>query len=128
MNITQILAIIATTGFVGMTVFQILLALGFPLGKLSWGGKYTILPFKFRIASFVSAGIFIFAAFIVLEKTEFILFFNNKNLVNYSLWGLTIIFGLSTIGNLTSKSNIEKQIMTPVALTLFLSCLLIAIL
>ncbi len=108
MYITQVSAIVATTGFVGMTVFQLLLALGFPLGKASWGGKHKILPFRLRIANFVSTGVFVFATLIVLEKTEFITFLNNKSIVNYSTWGLAVLFGLSTIGNLASTSKIEK--------------------
>jgi hypothetical protein len=32
------LASIALAGFVWLTLFQVLLALGFPLGRLAWGG------------------------------------------------------------------------------------------
>ena len=66
--ITQIAAIVAAIGFFGLLCFQILLALGFPLGKAAWGGKYKKLPPGFRIASLFSAGIMVFASIFVLEK------------------------------------------------------------
>ncbi len=74
MNITQVLAIIASIGLIGLIGFQILLALGFPLGKASWGGKHVILPLKLRIASFISTGLLAFATLVVLEKANFISF------------------------------------------------------
>jgi hypothetical protein len=127
MHLSQIFAIIAGFGFIGLTVFQILLVLGFPLGKASWGGKHLILPLKLRIASSVSIGLLVFATLVVLEKTKFIAVFKNPSFVSYSIWGLTALFGLSTFGNISSSSKIEKLIMIPTALVLFLSCLVISL-
>ena len=42
----KIAAGIAAVGFAGMTVFQLLLALGAPIGHMAWGGKYKKLPFS----------------------------------------------------------------------------------
>jgi len=127
MPITQISAIVATVVFIGMGVFQLLLATGFPLGKAAWGGKYSKLPMKLRVASLISMGVFIFAALIVLEKTGFISIFDGHNIIDYIFWGITVLFGFSAAGNLASKSILEKRIMTPIALILFLSCLVIAV-
>jgi hypothetical protein len=41
---TQIEAIAATIGFVGLICFQVLLALGLPLRRGAWGGRYETLP------------------------------------------------------------------------------------
>ena len=45
----------------------------------------------------------------------------------YAVWVLFCIFSLSTLGNLKSSSRTEKAIMTPVAVILAVSCLLIAL-
>ncbi len=128
MDILKVFSIIAIIGFAGIAVFQFLLALGFPLGRASWGGKYTALPVKLRIASFVSIGVLVFGILVILEKANFITLMNSPRLVSFSCWGLTILFGLSTIGNINSKSKLEKQIMTPIASILFLSCLAVSVL
>ncbi|NHM34095.1 hypothetical protein G8761_26645 [Bacillus sp. C11] len=40
---------------------------------------------------------------------------------------ITIFMGLNTLGNLVSKSNKERLVMTPLAGITFLSCLLVLI-
>ncbi len=42
--IVLIAAIIAVVLFTGMNLFQLLLALGLPFGRLAYGGKYEKLP------------------------------------------------------------------------------------
>jgi hypothetical protein len=124
---TQIAAWIAAIGLIVLMCFQILLALGFPFGKAAWGGKYTILPTGFRIASLFSAVIFVFASIIVLEKAEVLSVFNSRTMVTYGVWIFTAFLGLNTINNFISRSKLEKRIMTPVSLTLDLLCLTVAL-
>jgi hypothetical protein len=127
MTLVQIATPIATIGFSGMAIFQLLLALGLPLGKAAWGGKYRIVPSRLRIASLISAVIFIIGVLVVLEKSGFITIFNSPNFVGYTIWGLTVLFGFSAASNLASTSKLEKRIMTPVALILFFSCLILVV-
>jgi len=47
----QVAAWVATAGFIRMICFQVLLALGFPLGQSAWGGKHKKLPPSLRVAS-----------------------------------------------------------------------------
>jgi hypothetical protein len=124
---TEIAAWIAISIFLLMALFQFLLALGAPIGKMAWGGNYKILPKKLRIASFISAGIFLFAIIIILESAELFIIFNQPTIVNIFNWILVCIFGLSTLGNIMSKSRLEKIVMTPVALVLTTLCFIIAI-
>jgi len=100
--------------------------LGFPLGKAAWGGKHKKLPPGLRIASLFSAVILILAALIVLERVELITVFDNQEAVKYITWILAAFFGLNTIANLGSSSKWEKIIMTPVALSLCIFCIVIA--
>ena len=125
--IAQIAAVVATIGFFGLMCFQILLALGFPFGNAAWGGKYRILPPIFRIASLFSAAIFVFVSIIVLEKAGVFSVFYSPTVVTYGVWIFTAFLGLNTISNFMSRSKLEKRIMTPVSLTLSLSCLTVAI-
>ena len=123
--IAQIVAVAATTGFFGMMCFQLLLALGFPLGQVAWGGRYTKLHPRLRIASLFSAVIFV--SIITLEKAEVFLVFNSPTVVTYGVWIFTAFLGLNTISNFMSRSKLEKRIMTPMTLTLGLLCLTVAI-
>jgi hypothetical protein len=123
----QIAALVAATGFFGLMCFQILLALGFPLGQAAWGGKYRKLPPGLRIASLFSAGIIAFTSILVLEKANVFSVFNSPTIVTYGVWIFTAFLGLNTIGNFISRSKWEKRIMTPVSLILGLLCLTVAI-
>ncbi len=126
--IAQIAAVAASAGFLGMMCFQILLALGFPLGQASWGGKYTgKLPPRLRIASLFSAGIFVIASLFVLERADMFSVFNSPNVVTVGVWVLAGFSALSALGNFVSKSKWEKRIMAPIALTLSLLCIIVAI-
>ena len=49
------LALVAAAGVAGMGTFQILLALGLPLGHAAFGGTKAVLPTKMRAASVISA-------------------------------------------------------------------------
>lgn len=113
----QIPAIISVVTFLVVAVFQLLLAVGFPLAEYSWGGKYTgVLPPRLRVASLLSAGILCVMAFVLLSHTNVLL-----------VWVITIFMGINTLGNLASKSKKEKTVMTPLTSIAFLSCLLVAI-
>ena len=54
----KLAASIAAAIFAGLMLFQILLALGYPLGEAAWGGYYTELPAGMRIASALSAAFY----------------------------------------------------------------------
>jgi hypothetical protein len=126
--IAQIAAVVASVGFFGMMCFQILLALGFPLGQAAWGGKYIgKLPPRFRIASLFSAVIFVIASLFVLEKADVFSVFNSPNVVTAGVWVLAGFIALSALGNFVSQSKWEKRIMAPIALALSLLCITVAI-
>ncbi len=126
--IAQITAVAASVGFFGGMCFQLLLALGFPLGQAAWGGKYIgKLPPRLRIASLFSTGIMVFAAILVLGKAEMFSVFNSPNVVTVGVWVLAGFIALSALGNFVSQSKWEKRIMAPIALTLSLLCIIVAI-
>jgi hypothetical protein len=110
-----------------MMIFQLLLAVGLPLGNMAWGGNHRILPLKLRISSLLSAGLFILAAVVFLQKAKIISVFTWDLGVNILAWFFVLLFGLSILGNLKSNSGLEKKIMTPVAITLTVLCLILTL-
>ena len=118
---------VAAIGLTGVICFQALLVLGFPFGQASWGGKYTRLPAGLRIASVISICILSFMMVIVLEARSVISILASSQIILYGLWVMAAFFALNTFGNFMSRSKLEKRIMTPVSLVLFLACLTLAI-
>jgi len=123
-----IAAIITTILFVLMGVFQVLLAIGLPLGRLAYGGKYETLPKKLRIMSLIAVAIFVFGIIIVLERAEIITILNNVVLTAIVVWIYAVYSTLNTLMNAASKSQSEKLIMTPISLLIAVCCYILAIL
>ncbi len=123
-----IAAIITVVVFGVISVFQLLLALGLPLGKLAYGGKYEKLPTNMRIMSIVAIGIFALGAISVLEQAGIITVFNNPIFTLVVVWIIAIYLAFNTLLNAISKSKQEKLIMTPLSLISAICCFLVAIL
>jgi hypothetical protein len=125
--ISMILAIIVAIIFTGLALFQLLLVLGLPYGKLAFGGKYDKLPANLRINSLIAIGIFIFGIIIVLERSEIITIFTNIVVSGIAIWVYAGYLAFNTFLNLLSKSKSEKLIMTPISLLSSTCCFIIAI-
>ena len=81
--IVTIAAVIAVVVFGVVSIIQLLLALGKPLGKLAYGGKYETLPSNMRIMSVGAIGIFASS----LTRNQVIAF----------ITGMTICFALTLL-------------------------------
>jgi len=125
--IVLIAATIAVVLFTGMSIFQLLLVLGLPYGRLAYGGKYEKLPSKMKIISLIGIVIFIFASLSVLERAEIITIFNNLMFVTVFIWIIAVYLAFITLTNAISKSKWEKLIMTPISLTLAICCFIVVI-
>ena len=103
-------------------VFHILLALGFPYGQASWGGRQgKVLPRNYRFASFLSGLFFVFAIFVVLSEAGFVKLFSS-NFSNSILWFLTVFMGVSIFMNAFSPSKVERR-WVPIISLIFILCL-----
>ncbi|MGM9929250.1 MAG: hypothetical protein ACI35P_15005 [Bacillus sp. (in: firmicutes)] len=125
-NFVYLSSIIVTVMFVSIAVFQVLLALGFPLGEWALGGYYKVLPKKLRIVSALNALILLFMGFVLLQHTSV---FNGFSFLptNILVWVITIFLGINTIANLISQSKKERWIMAPLSSMAFLLCLFIVL-
>lgn len=124
MSLMQLIIISASIILCGLVVFQILLVFGLPFGKMAWGGEYNKLPVKLRVASLISSVLLAYGVLALLEKGGFLKIINSNFIISISLWAFVLIFGLSTLGNLTSKSKSEKIVMTPIAVYLVIAFLI----
>lgn len=115
-TITSISAVIVILIFLGLSVFQFLLALGKPYGKAAYGGKYEVLPNNMRILSGVAILIFMIASLFVAVRVEFLSNFPFPDIANLGVWVFAIYLSLNAVANFLSKSKLEKQIMTPLSL------------
>jgi hypothetical protein len=126
-GLARAVGVVAAFGFMALMVFQLLLVLGLPLGRMAWGGEFDTLPWVLRIGSLLSVAVLAVATVLVLEKTGMVHVVRLPRVVQAGLWALVVLFALSTVANVFSQSDIEKRIMTPVAALLTLCCLLVAL-
>lgn len=109
-------AIIAAVLFSIITVLNILLILGLPLGEFTMGGQYKVLPGKFRIAAVFSLLIQIFAIIIILQAGGYLAQWFSIRTTKILCFAYTVFLLINTFMNLISYSKKEKYTMTPLSL------------
>ncbi len=119
------LALIITI-LAALSVFQIALAAGYPLGEYAWGGQHKLLPRNLRIASLFSVLIYAFIVSIIVDRAGVLDFYSTGFLNDSAIWVIVVYFGLGILMNAISRSKKERNAMTPVVLVLFLATLFIA--
>ena len=113
--------------FAVLAVFQAALAAGAPLGRLAWGGQDPRLPRGLRWASAVSGAKAVAGGVTLLEREGVTDVLGLPGVVDVGAWLLVLLFLLSTLGNLASRSELERRIWTPVAFLLAMACLSVAL-
>ena len=127
-QVSVIAALIVVVIFMGLSVFQLLLALGKPYGKMAYGGKQeAVLPRKYRLMSAFSIVIFILASGMTLVKIEFFKNCPFPVMADLGVWIFALFLALNTITNATSKSKSERKIMTPLSAIACLCLVVIAL-
>ncbi len=118
--------IAAAAGFFLLAAFQVALAFGAPWGRAAWGGANERLPTGLRIASIIAALFWTAAAVAMLARAghEVIPL---PTIGTWLPWALFGLLALGTLMNLVSRSRLERLIQTPVAATLAVLCLLVAL-
>jgi hypothetical protein len=120
-------AIIITLLLFGLTLFQLALVLGAPIGKFAWGGQHAMLPRRLRIGSAISIISYGMIAYVVLAHAHVIDSALSSTTTNISIWVLFGYFTLGIIMNAISRSTPERIVMTPTVTILALCCLLLVI-
>jgi len=119
--VITVAAVVISVLLGGLAVFQVMLVAGRPLGRFAWGGQQQILPPALRIGSAVSVVVYAVIGALVWRAV------GEPGDVGPWLWIVTGFFGLGVLMNAASRSRPERLVMTPVAVLLAVSCLLIAL-
>ena len=124
MSVQQRVALVATLVLGLVMVLQVLLAAGLPLGQAAWRGQYRVLPPALRWASLATVGMLGLAAWVVLARAGLVAPGAEPAAVQVATWVCAGFFALNTVGNITSRSLVERYGMTPVTV-LLVSCFMV---
>lgn len=119
-------ALLFTVILAALTVFQIALAFGAPIGRFAWGGQHRVLTRGLRVGSVVTVFIYALMALVAFDRVGAIEVFPD----GFSVVAMWVIFGYLCLGilmNAISRSKPERYTMTPVAIVLAVLSLLIAL-
>jgi hypothetical protein len=123
--VTLLAGIAGLSGFVWLAVFQVLLALGLPLGAMAWGGTHRVLPGRLRVASVVSAGLAVLGAVTVAQGSGLGPAVLPDIFIRPLLGAFVALFALSFLGNAASKSRIERLHGVSLTIVLAGSCVIL---
>ncbi|GAA1564246.1 hypothetical protein GCM10009789_16870 [Kribbella sancticallisti] len=117
----------AAVGLIGVSLFQVAIVLGAPVGRASWGGTHVgQLPAGLRIASAVAVFFWIGAALVVLRRGGWGLLAVPEGLARWGTWALFGLLLLSALLNVASSSAWERFFWAPYVLALAVLCFLTA--
>ncbi|MDF2540453.1 MAG: hypothetical protein K0S47_171 [Herbinix sp.] len=114
-RIEKMISMLGASIFGIATIIYILLALGFPLGEYAMGGKYKVMPGKFRIACGISVIIQLFAIIIILQTGGILPTWFSLNTTRMICYFFAIYLSLNSILNVLSSSKKEKYVVTPLS-------------
>src|SRR5688572_25689650 len=101
-----------------LSVFQLLLIIGKPLGNYAWGGQHDVLPKRLRIASVFSIVLYVVFGVFLASKADLVDVIPNSSFLTVAMWLFTSYFVLGIFVNAISRNKKERMLMTPVALSL----------
>lgn len=121
-------ALLATLILAAIIILQLLVAAGLPLGKAVWGGAHSgVLPARLRLSSLAAAAILALAAWMILARSGILAPGPEPIGVRIATWVFAGFFVLNTLGNVMSKSPVERKVMTPATVVLALCFALVSL-
>ena len=120
---------VATIGAVvqGMViVFQAVLAAGSPWAVAAWGGQYTVLPIRLRIASAAAVVVLSLGCWVLLARANVMNPGAQSRTIRIACWAFAAYLALNTLANALSPSRIERNVMTPVSAILGVCFIVVA--
>jgi hypothetical protein len=113
-------AVLAAVLILGMAGFQAALALGAPFGAHVLGGGHPgVLPSRLRAFSAIAAAILVGAALVILARAGAIGWpAAATGVLVPASWAIAALLGLNTLGNLASKSRLERTLFAAVTAAL----------
>jgi len=117
---------LATVGFIVLIVFQLLLALGLPLGRAAFGGQYETLPISLRVGSLISIALYTVAIVVVRARAGLRKASSNSRFAKIGTWFFAVLLFLGALLNLASSSPWERFGWAPFALIMSALCFVVA--
>jgi len=117
----------AAIGFVGLGLFQLLLAFGAPLGHAAWGGDSADLSSAQRAGSAVSVAFYAAACLAVLSRVGVASRPRSRPLTRWGPWCLAVVLGVAALANFASQSRWESYVLGPLAVVLAALCVVVAL-
>lgn len=116
------------TALIGLVcAFQLALALGAPWGRLAMGGAVDgAFPPALRIAAVIQAAILVGFALVVLCRAGVVLS-SWRGASRWLIWVVVALLAAASVLNLITPSAAERAIWAPVAVTLFITCVRVAL-
>jgi hypothetical protein len=113
-------AVLAAVLFLGMAAFQASLALGAPLGAHVLGGRNPgVLTNRLRAFSAIAAAILVAGALVILARAGAIGWpAGATGLLVPAAWAIAAFLVLNTLGNLASKSRLERTVFAAITAAL----------
>ena len=121
-QVRNLVGCIAVTGAVGISLFQALLALGIPLGKMAWGGASAELSISLRISSAIAVILWWMVAAVFGTRAGF--WHSEWMPLDWAVQATWVVFGLlcaNCLLNWASRSPMERNIWGPVTTIMVLS-------
>jgi hypothetical protein len=110
-----------------LSVFQLALIAGAPLGRFAWGGQDRVLPRGKRAGSVTSIVLYVLFALIALQRADVVRVLPGADaFAVVAMWVLAAYFALGIVMNGISRSKPERWTMTLVCLVLAALAFLIA--
>lgn len=109
-------AIIAAVIFTIISIINLLLIFGAPLGEFTMGGQYKVLPKNLRMIAGFSLILQVFAIVIVLQAGGFLPLWFSTKITKIICRVFAAYLSVNTIMNFISGSKKEKYIITPLSI------------
>lgn len=110
---------------VALTIFQLGLIAGLPLGHLAWAGRYRVLPVRLRFGSGMAILVYAVLALAILDRAGLVAILPSP--WSHGLaWATVSYLALALALNLISPSRAERRLMAPIA-ALLLCCALVVV-
>jgi hypothetical protein len=128
-DLTLVAAVVAAGLFFALSAFQVALAAGAPLGDHVLGGRFPgTLPRRPRLFSGLAAVLLIGLAVVVLARAAVIGWpARVSGVLGPASWIIAAFLVLNTLGNLASKSRVERTLFAATTAVLAVLCGFVAL-
>ena len=127
LSLNRVAAWIGLVLFTVLGLYYLLLTFGVPPGKIAQDGYTQKLSGVFRAVSSLVMCMSVFGGLLVAERAGLIALIKDPEVVDTSVWIFSAIFAVGAIAIQWSKNRLEKRVMTPLFILLFIACVTVAL-